>query len=51
MVVDLGNYHFPKEVMETTLWPDTVMRSRVNKTVLIVELTVPWEEGVAITNV
>uniref|UniRef100_A0A3B1JJ67 Reverse transcriptase domain-containing protein n=1 Tax=Astyanax mexicanus TaxID=7994 RepID=A0A3B1JJ67_ASTMX len=46
MRVDLGTkLIFPSEITQTTLRPDVVMWSRAAKKVLIIELTVPWEEG------
>ncbi len=37
---------FPSAIVETTLRPDIVMWSTAAKQVLIIELTVPWEEGI-----
>lgn len=37
--------HFPREICSTTLRPDMVLWSTAGKTALLVELTVPWEEG------
>ena len=49
--VDLGKQlQFPREIVETSLRPDLVMWSEVSKTVLLVELTVPWEGGVEAAN-
>ncbi|XP_061892213.1 uncharacterized protein LOC133642088 [Entelurus aequoreus] len=46
MRVDLGKQlQFPREIVETLLRPDLVFWSEVCKTVLLVELTVPWEGG------
>ena len=46
MRVDLGKQlQFPREIVETSLRPDLVMWSEACKTVLLVELTVPWEGG------
>lgn len=36
---------FPREIVTTTLWPDIVMWSTVEKRVLLIELTIHWEEG------
>ena len=36
---------FPKEVIPTSLRPDIVLWSISMRTVIMVELTVPWEEG------
>ncbi|KAJ8332759.1 hypothetical protein SKAU_G00416550 [Synaphobranchus kaupii] len=46
MKVDLGRQlQFPREIAETSLRPDMVLWSVACKTVLLVELTVPWEGG------
>lgn len=46
MEVDLGRkLQFPKEVLSTTLRPDIIMWSLEGKKIILVELTVPWEEG------
>lgn len=37
---------FPPEIVATTLRPDMVLWSPTTKLVYVVELTVPWEEGV-----
>ena len=51
MRVDLGKQlQFPREIVETSLRPDLVMWSETCKTVLLVELTVPWEGGVEAAN-
>lgn len=36
---------FPREIMTTTLRPDIVMQSAVERRVVMIELTIPWEEG------
>ncbi|KAJ8353609.1 hypothetical protein SKAU_G00211760 [Synaphobranchus kaupii] len=47
MEVDVGRQlHFPGEICSTTLQPDIVLWAAEEKSVLLVELTVPWEEGV-----
>ena len=47
MRVDLGKkLTFPEEVAHTTLRPDIVLWSKSAKRVILVELTVPWEERV-----
>ena len=47
MRADLGKQlHFPEEVVHTTLRPDIVLWSKTAKRVILVELTVPWEERV-----
>ena len=51
MRVDLGKQlQFPREIVETSLRPDLVMWSEARRTVLLVELTVPWEEGIEAAN-
>ncbi len=46
MEVDLGRkLHFPEAVLSTTLRPDIIMWSPGGKKIILVELTVPWEEG------
>ena len=46
MEVDLGRQlHFPGEICSTTLRPDVVLWARTERSALLVELTVPWEEG------
>lgn len=46
MKVDLERQlQFPTEITETLLRPDLVLWSVASKMVLLVELTVPWEEG------
>ena len=41
---------FPEEVAVTSLRPDMVLLSRSTKTILVVELTVPWEDRLAISH-
>ncbi|KAG1971952.1 hypothetical protein F2P79_000201 [Pimephales promelas] len=51
MRVDLGRQlQFPREIVETLLRPDLIMWSELCKTILLVELTVPWEEGMEAAN-
>ena len=46
MRVDLGKQlQFPREIVQTSLRPDLVLWSEACRTVLLVELTVPWEGG------
>ncbi len=46
MEVDLGRQlQFPQEICSTTLRPDMVLWSAAVKSVILIELTVPWEEG------
>ncbi len=46
MEVDLRRkLHFPEAVLSTTLRPDIIMWSPEGKKIILVELTVPWEEG------
>ncbi len=40
----------PREIVETSLRPDLIMWSELCKTILLVELTVPWEEGMEAAN-
>ena len=45
MLVDLGKQlKFPQEIVMTTKRPDIVMWSASRKKVVLLELTVPWEE-------
>src|SRR4029434_7588942 len=47
MRVDLGRQlQFPSEITTTSLRPDIVVWSTKVKTALLIELTVPWEEGI-----
>ncbi|CAH1264057.1 Hypp2833 [Branchiostoma lanceolatum] len=47
MSVDLDTrLCFPRHICETTLRPDLVLWSEEAKAVIIVELTVPWEENI-----
>ncbi|KAI8482700.1 hypothetical protein Bbelb_395800 [Branchiostoma belcheri] len=49
MSVDLDRQlHFPSSICATTLRPDLVLWSEDLKSVLIVELTVPWEENIQV---
>ncbi|KAJ8351555.1 hypothetical protein SKAU_G00230310 [Synaphobranchus kaupii] len=41
---------FPQDVAVTSLRPDMVLLSRSTKTILVVELTVPWEGRLAISH-
>ncbi len=44
--VNLGRQlQFPQEICSTTLRPDAVLWSAAVKSVVLIELTVPWEEG------
>ena len=48
LAVDVGRQlQFPQEICCTTLRPDMVLWTSVQKRALLVELTVPWEEGLA----
>lgn len=38
---------FPEEVAVTSLRPDIILTSKSTKTILIAELTVPWEDRLA----
>lgn len=47
MEVDLDKkLVFPPEIVATTLRPDMVLWSKAAKLAYVMELTVPWEEGV-----
>ena len=41
---------FPTEITQTSLRPDIVMWSTAANKVLIIELTVPWEEGIPVAH-
>lgn len=41
---------FPREVAETLLRPDLLIKSTSKKILILVELTVPWEERVAVAH-
>lgn len=44
-MVDLGRrLRFPDVITATTLQPDMVLLSTVSKQVVLLELTVPWED-------
>lgn len=46
MKADIGRkVQFPRVLSETSLRPDMVLWSMVSKTVYLVKLSVPWEEG------
>jgi len=46
MEVDLERQlQFPQEICSTTLRPDVVLWAAAVKSVILIELTVPWEEG------
>lgn len=45
MLADLRQVVFPREIVTTTLRPDIVMWSAVERSVLLIELNIPWEEG------
>ena len=45
MRVDLGSKLIFPEIVQTTLRPDIVVWSPVAKSIIMIELTVPWEEG------
>ncbi len=47
MRVDLSRkLQFPSKITSTSLHPDIVMWSSNSKTVLFIELTIPWEAGI-----
>lgn len=41
---------FPQEVMVTMLQPDMILLSRSSNTIILAELTVPWEDRLAISH-
>ncbi|CAJ1085723.1 LOW QUALITY PROTEIN: protein-glutamine gamma-glutamyltransferase 2-like [Xyrichtys novacula] len=47
MRADIGQQlQFPREITTTSLWPDIVLWSAAAKSAMLIELTVPWEEGI-----
>ena len=45
LTVDLGSQlNFPQHVHKTTLRPDIILVPEATKNVVLLELTVPWEE-------
>ncbi|KAL7383136.1 hypothetical protein ABVT39_005401 [Epinephelus coioides] len=47
MRVDLGRkLQFPREITSMSLRPDIVTWSSSIKTMLLIELTIPWEMGI-----
>ncbi|XP_049336392.1 uncharacterized protein LOC125802421 [Astyanax mexicanus] len=49
--VDLGKQmRFPQQIATTTLRPDMIMTSQSSKQLIILELTVPWEENIEEAN-
>ena len=38
---------FPREIVMTNLRPDIVLSSQKAKTVVMIELTVPWEDHIS----
>ena len=48
--MDLGNHHyeFPVDVAVTSLCPDLMALSRKQKSVILVELTVPWDTNIPV---
>ncbi|KAK0134731.1 Retrovirus-related Pol polyprotein from type-2 retrotransposable element R2DM [Merluccius polli] len=45
LLVDLGSQlKFPQHIAKTTLRPDIVLVSEATKSIIMLELTVPWEE-------
>ena len=41
---------FPQEIAVTTLRPDLILTSQSSKSIIIVELTVPWEERIDVSH-
>jgi len=49
--VDLGKQlRFPPEIVETSLRPDIILVSKNSKQVIMIELTVPWEDRILEAN-
>ncbi|KAK1786602.1 hypothetical protein P4O66_003040 [Electrophorus voltai] len=45
LLVDLGRHlKFPQQIAETSLCPDMIITSAASKHLIMLELTVPWEE-------
>ena len=45
--VDIGErLKVPEQIATTTLWPDLILWSTETRQVLLIELTVPWEENI-----
>lgn len=46
--VDIGkNLRFPPDIIVTSLRPDMVVTSRRSRTIIVIELSVPWENNIA----
>ncbi|RJG08326.1 hypothetical protein D4A39_17560, partial [Alcanivorax profundi] len=51
MQVDLGKQlRFPQHIVKTNLRPDMIVISEVSKQLIMLELTVPWEERIEEAN-
>lgn len=51
LYLDLGKQlKFPQHITATSLWPDMIVTSEVTKQLIILELTVPWEEHIEEAN-
>ena len=49
--MDLGKQlKFPDHIVTTKLRPDVVIHSDMNKQIIILELTCPWEENIAVAH-
>lgn len=49
--VDIGKkLVFPQDIVATNLRPDMLLVSKSNKTIIIMELTVPWEERMELSH-
>ena len=47
MRADIGKQlQFPREITTTSLRPDIVLWSAATKVVMLIELTIQWEEGI-----
>eukprot|EP00064_Thunnus_orientalis_P002837 superscaffoldBa00000219_g2845 len=51
IMVNIGKQlHLSPEITTTPLWPDIVLWSTAAKNALLIELTIPWEEGMQAAN-
>ena len=51
LLLDVGRkLQFPREVVATTLRPDCIIVSRTARIIVLVELTVPWEDRLEISH-
>ena len=46
--MDIGKkIRFPRDIIITRLRPDAIIVSRRTKTIVLIELTIPWEDRIA----